>query len=777
MKIKISNSMLNLWLAALAAGVLFMEYFSSSTKNLILTGAALIICGIIFTWRRKNLTAWIICPIIFFTLGGLRFFSVNILPPDDISKFAGQTLQISGTIREEPQTKILPNGLIQVRFVVDTEKIKFRGAEEKISGGIILTYYAKDNEELPTARIGDKISTTGNLKLPTNYKNPGQVDTVTRLKANGITARMSAVKQGIEVEEVDGDFWIKFLRGVAAIRQHYRQSMTEVMSAEDAAAIFAMLFGGYAGLNPELVEDFQTTGIIHILSVSGSHMSLLAMATAWLCLLLKFPRGLTFIIGIFVIGSYAILSGLLPQVLRSAMMGVLIFFAKTLDAEAEGARLLTLIALAMLINQPLLLFDISFQLSFTATAGLMYFSEDLRKSMERLPKILSEPFAMTIAAQLASLPVVVWYFNQISLSSVLANALVMPLLQIVIIGGLLGGIIAAIVPVAGKIFFAGEALIFGAGAELNKVLAKLPFSSVQVPTLGLGAGFFYYVALILRRPIILLPIIFFVALNVFRIGGEVEVNFVDVGQGDCAVVVTPHGKCLIFDTGGVREHMFDVGGRVVVPYLKHENIREVDKIFLTHVHEDHSGGVGAIIKKFPVGEIITAGESRSEYAAAFGIAENYLPPLRAGHTGEIFSVDGVQVEILFAPEVGTGNEISNVYRVRYGDVTFLITGDLIKEIEAQILREGVDVQSTVLKVGHHGSATSSSEEFLRAVNPKCSVICVGYGNNFGHPRAEVLERLENLPTKIYRTDRDGLIKFKTDGKSLCVEKFNNQTNS
>ncbi len=764
MKPKISNAMLNVWLAAMAAGVLFMEHFHRSPKFLIGTCAALVMCGIIFTWRRKNLTAWIIFPIIFFTLGGLRFSSVDNLPPNDISKFAGQAVQISGVIREEPQVKTLPNGLRQMRFVVDVQG--------EMQGGLILTYYPKENEQLPTARIGDKISASGNLKLLHNYNNPGQIDSVTRMKANEITARLSAGKQGISIEEVDGGLWIKFLRMVAAIREHYRASMAEVMSAEDAAAIFAMLFGGYAGLNPELVEDFQTTGIVHILSVSGSHMSMLAMATAWLCLLLKFPRGVTFVIGFFVIGTYAILSGLLPQVLRSATMGVLIFFAKTLDAEAEGARLLTLTALAMLINQPLLLFDVSFQLSFTATAGLMYLSEDLRNAMERLPKFFTEPASMTIAAQLASLPVIVWYFNQVSLSSVLANVFVMPLLEIVIIGGLLGGILVAVVPVAGKIFFAGEALIFGAGAELNRVFASLPFSAVQVPTIGLWAGFFYYAALILRRAIILLPIIFLIGLSVFRFGGELEVSFVDVGQGDCAVVITSSGKCLIFDTGGVREKMFDVGGRVVVPYLKHENIREVDKIFLTHVHEDHSGGAGSVIKKFPVGEVITAGESKSEYAAVFGIAEEYLPPLRAGHAGEIFNVDGVRVEILFAPNVGTGNEISNVYRVRYGGVSFLITGDLVKEVEAQILREGVDVQSSVLKVAHHGSATSSSEEFLRAVNPKCAVICVGYGNTFGHPRAEVLERLENLPTKIYRTDRDGLIKFKTDGKNLRVETFN-----
>ena len=711
----------------------------------------------------------IIFIIIFFALGAIRFHAVDTLPPNDISKFERQSVAVTGIVREEPSTKFMSNNLYQLRLIVDVESVKIKGEDVPTSGAIILTAYNRDGN-FESMQIGDKVSAEGTVKLLTNYNNPGQIDGVTRMKSDGITARMSASKTGIEVEHVEGTLWTKFLRFVAAIREHYRASMANVMSPEDAAAIFAMLFGGYAGLNPELVEEFQTTGIVHILSVSGSHMSLLAAATAYLCLLLKFPRHLTLAVGIFVIGTYTLLSGVLPQVIRSAIMGILVFTATALEVEMLGARFLTLAALAMLIVKPLLIFDISFQLSFSATAGLMYLSEDLRKLMSRLPRWFAYPAAMTLAAQIASLPIIIWYFNQVSLSSVLANVFVMPILEFVIIGGLLGGLIALFIPLIGEIFFLWESLIFSFGAEVNRLFANLPFSSIQVPTLGIFAGLVYYLALIFRRAEILLLLIVVLILS-FRTSGELEISFVDVGQGDCAVVLTPNRKCLIFDTGGVREKVFDVGGRVVVPYLKHENIREVDTIFLTHVHEDHSGGAGAIIKKFTVREIITAGEPKAEYAAVFGISENRLDNLRAGQTGEHFKIDGVDVEIIFAPKVGTGNEISNVYKISYGDITFLITGDLIIENESEMLREGCDVSSTVLKVGHHGSKTSSSEEFLQAVNPKCAVICVGYGNNFGHPRPEVLERLENLGAKIFRTDKDGLIKFKTDGKKLSVETF------
>ena len=250
-----------------------------------------------------------------------------------------------------------------------------------------------------------------------------------------------------------------------------------------------------------------------------------------------------------------------------------------------------------------------------------------------------------------------------------------------------------------------------------------------------------------------------------------------MGQGDAALVVTPQGRALLFDTGGTREGGFDVGARVAVPYLLHHGIREVAAVFLTHAHEDHAQGCGSILQKLPVGAVYTAGEGTAAYARSMGLsdASPLLQKFHAAREGETMTVDGVKVEVLFAPpapeEGGTGNEVSNVYRVSYGRAQFLFTGDLVKEQEAKLVASGRDIRASVLKVGHHGSATSSSPAFLEAVGPRYGVFCVGFENAFGHPKPEVLRRYEEQGIGILRTDREGAIVFETDGEKLWLHTY------
>ena len=260
-------------------------------------------------------------------------------------------------------------------------------------------------------------------------------------------------------------------------------------------------------------------------------------------------------------------------------------------------------------------------------------------------------------------------------------------------------------------------------------------------------------------------------------GSRLQVHFVDVGQGDCCLVITPHGKGLLFDSGGSRDASYDIGSRVVKPYLMHYGIRELAGIFLTHCHEDHAAGAGYVVKTMPVGAVYIAAEGKNAYAASMRIAQTdpMLMHFDRAHKGDVYELDGVKVEVLYSPEQpeggGTGNEVSNVYRIRYGDISFLITGDLTKENEAEMLADGVNVKSTVLKIGHHGSKTSSSGAFLQAVFPMCGVFCVGEGNSFGHPKPEIVKRFSDMGIRTFRTDKDGAVLFQTDGKKLWVEKY------
>ena len=806
------ETFLNCLLALVAAGIFVASIYSISSTIVTVVTLTSFVAAIVLLRRESNATFIPFC-LLFFMMGVMRYQAVDNLPSNDISNFAGGDVRVTGTIREQPRVRLNADDTYSVLYTVDVESIIRSQEEVTVTGGLYINARYKNQNDIPTALIGYKISAYGNVRKPINYNNPGQLDLVMMLKSNGITASLSAGKRGVEIEYVEGSLWIKFLRMMAAVREHYRESMRQVMSNEDAAAIFAMLFGGYEGLKPELTESFVTTGIVHILSVSGSHMSLLAATTAWICNFFGWRRWIKIFVGLSVILSYCVLSGFIFPVIRSAFMGFLVFFASESDEyNRNSRRSLTLIAMFILFYSPLALFHISFQLSFLATAGLIYFAPILNKTLKKyfksrfkLKKSKALDFvimsiSITTAALIFSQPIIAWYFNQLSVSSLLSNLLVIPILEMVIIFGLLAGTIGLIFPFAAQFVFLFDSLIFGIAYELNKLIAALPASNIYFPTINFAWSGLYYAILLFiiqKRKVkekilnlcrenikiiqglcaaIVLVIAFNVGVHITK-PPEMQVHFIDVHQGDSALVITPNGHAMMFDTGGVREHAYDIGARVDVPYLHHYGVTALDYIFLSHAHEDHTAGAGSIVKMIDVGKIITAHEPKAEYAASMALSEesDKLKNLRAADEGEVFEIDGVKVEVLFSPKfsgkISTGNEISNVYRVTFGKVSFLFTGDLVKENEAVILSEKTDVKSTVLKVGHHGSNTSSSKEFVEAVNPQYAVFCVGADNTFGHPRPEVVELMEDVDAKVYRTDRDGAIIFTTDGNNIKIATF------
>ena len=766
-------------------------------------------------WARYRL-AWVIMGMTVLLVGMLRFSAVMNIDQQDIGQWVDKDITLMGELAASPVLRVDDQGKKHIKYTVQCNRLILSGQELDTHGKIIL--YARDNSydehkgllqgteaaEEQYGRSGDIIRASGRLMRLHDYQNPGRMDMVMANRSQGIHGQMSAAKYSIELMAQDKDL---MTRWAEQIRHLYKLQMDRVMPKEDSAAIFAMLFGGYGGIKPELLEAFTVTGLIHILSVSGSHITLMAGTANVIGRALGLSGGLTSVLATIIIGLYSLLAGGTTPVLRSAIMGVLTIMALTMGREKDARHLLSITALGILLIWPLSLYDISFQLSFGATAGLLYLSPSIGGLLRKYLWIyVADSLGVTLGAQLAVLPLLAWYFNVVSLSSLLANLVVAPVVEIIIVIGLLAGVLVGVVPVVGQFVFIAASLLLGIAYELSRLIAKLPGSQVYLPTFGVIVWGIYYGGLFvltlsrdrrsaywtaltglwhrivhndLERRLVYTgmaaAVIVCLLLHCLR-PNEMQVHFIDVGQGDAALVVTPHGHAFMIDTGGTRQGGYDIGSRVDVPYLLHYGIRKLDFIMLTHAHDDHAQGVGGIVDKLPVGAIMIGHEGREAYMKTFGGTHQALKrePMVVLKEGAEMTLDGVRIQVLYAPAenlIGgnTGNEFSNLIRVSYGQQSFLFTGDLAKEHEQILCKGGTALHSTVLKVGHHGSNTSSSEEFLRAVNPQWSVISVGYGNSFGHPKPEILARIHNCTnSRLLRTDKHGAIVFTTDGEQLRV---------
>lgn len=812
------KAFVNLLLAGLVGGILLADAMKLQPyQGAFFLGALLFLLAGAVLIKRGHKMAWACLWLGLILLGAGRYYLATDIEENNIIKLAGQQVKLQGKLVEPPNVTRDEKGKLHLQYVVEVEKV-WQGSKSGQAGqvmqGKLLVYGGEESlKKLPQqgknkavglddnnavestegiyGQVGDGIQLAGSIREFHDYGNPGRMNTVMSNKAKGICGRAMISKYSLVIEPKQEN---SLARLAEQVRNKYEAYMAQAMPKQDAAAIFAMLFGGYQGIRPELLEAFTVTGIVHILSVSGSHITLMAGTANIVGRFLHMSPKATAALATGVILFYSLLAGAIPPVIRSALMGILTLLALTAGRERDAQHILGLVALGLLLYSPLWLFDISFQLSFGATAGLLYLAPPLRERLrKKLPVFVADSLAVTIGAQLSVLPIIAWYFNVLSLSSLLANLVIAPIVEWIIVAGLLAGLLASLIPMAGKVVFLLASVVLGLVYELSRWVAALPGSQIYMPTFSWWGGMLYYMGLgwlVIRgskgwQAVSLLGMlaVIFCCWQMGCNNKEMQVHFIDVGQGDSALVITPHGRAFMVDTGGVREGSYDIGSRVDVPYLLHYGVQKLDYIFLTHAHDDHAGGVKGILTKIPVGAIGIGHEGAGDYLQTFGTGEigkikKLLVPLQEGSSIEL---DGVRIDMLYSPESkkvqesqlqATGNEFSNLIRVSYGEASFLFTGDLVAEQEQQVLANGTNVASTVLKVGHHGSRTSSSQEFLTAVNPGWAVISCGYNNSFGHPHKEILNRLTSCTkAEILRTDQQGAIVFRTDGKSIKVENF------
>jgi competence protein ComEC len=662
---------------------------------------------------------------------------------------------------------------LAVRHVEDA------GRRRNLAGSVDLRIFGE--ARLPDLAPGDLIQAWATLPAPRARSNPGISDDRTeRARRDGIHAQASC-KSARLVTRLERGRGPWRGRALHAARDLVRGRLdAAILPGQERALVKAMVIGDRAGLDEATLEAFRAAGTFHVLAISGAQVALLAwLLDRALALLVRQPAPRAWLSCPLVLAYAAFVGGQSP-VARAALAACVFLAGRAVDLRSDLANLLGLAALVLLAGQPSLVRDVSFQLSFGATLGLILFTARVRSRLPRLPLSLDLALAGTVAAQAAVLPIQCAVFHRLAPAALVLNLAAVPLSGLVLVSGVVTALASGVSPVLGG--WAGDGAWIAAHGLLRSadLVGALPWLDVRVPDPPAWAVGLYAVGLALvarggggARALAGLGMgAAGLALGASpRADGRLHLAVLDVGQGDALVVTSPRGRVLVVD-GGPSTAGFDAGRDVVAPYLWALGQRRVQRLVLSHAHPDHAGGLGAIARAFAVAELWEGPAPQADPSYRNLGAE--LPRSALARRSVVRGVreawDGAEVEVL-SPRARAGapwrvrNDDSVVIRLRYGRIRMLLTGDVEAAAEAALAEDG---PVAVLKVAHHGSRTSSTEAFLEPARPAVAVVSVGARNPFGHPHAETLHRLSGSGAMVIRTDRHGGVTVSTDGTRLWV---------
>jgi competence protein ComEC len=658
---------------------------------------------------------------------------------------------------------------------------------------------------------GDRIGVRARFRAPSGSLNPGGFDYATYLERQGIDA--VATVNGLEAVEVleSGHeslrwrIWNHFDRWRDTIRLSAVESL-----AQPALGIFLGIVIGERGyLDPDVRDDFMVTGTVHLLSISGSHLGLVAMIAftvmkraflwlpaSWLLRLSRriTPTRLAAAGTVFPATGYACLAGAEVATVRSLVMVLVALLAKWLGCEQRMFHALAAAALLIVLQEPQAIYDISFQLSFVsvcAVAWRLSRSSDAEEEDNRPPSRLLrarqwavEALAMSALVTVTTIPLVAFYFNQVPWLGLLTNLAAVP-----VMGGVLVpmGLFAALgAAEEGLPFTAAVQWSIDSFVSLLHGASRLPGSEWHLASPSLASVFAFYGCLAgiwltyeRRRwtswtaatGLLLLFSWWMWSPRLILDGDRFRITFLDVGQGDSAVLELSGGEVILID-GGASYERFDMGRGVVAPYLWNRGIRTIDYVIATHPQLDHVGGLSYVLRHFTVRRFWGTGDQREEpfyQRLQETLAQRGLSEYIARQHQDVVLLGDCQLEVLNPPqqprlyharsqrrEAGhTLNNRSIVTALTCGPHKILFMADVEEEVLARMSREAGLPPVDVLKVPHHGAASSLQREWLERVDPSYAVISVGRHNAYGHPASGVLQAYADRGITIYRTDRDG----------------------
>jgi competence protein ComEC len=774
-----------------------------------LTGSIdwIFILGLVFMLSffiiRNYLTVslFIVCAatVLFFT-GALTHFHANRDTIDKYAEFDDEYVKVKGFIDSEPDVREK-----KALYTIKTESVvpvdgKNAAAQESnkpqaSNGRILLTIPASTNlsDIQDTLEYGTKVEFEGYLSIPQGQRNPGGFDYRKYLAGNGISATVYLSRGNIKsYGELTGSF-IK--RTGYNVKLYILGIINRTLSGQQAALLSGMLLGYRKGFSSEEQAAFSDAGLSHIMAVSGMHVGFIVVPLVFLFGLLPVNKRISKGMVIVILFFYALITGFTPSVTRAVIMASVVLAGRILMREPDSLASISFAAIIMLIINPFVLFEAGFQLSFCAVLSIILFYKGIKSyiKIRFIPGWIIDAVSVALAAQLGIIPVIAVHFNRVSIISLFANLLVIPFVQFIIILGFAMVLLGIISQVAAAIMgYCVHALLSYVLFMVN-CAASIPYSALTVPT---PSGFFiviYYLIMLFflwyvpeHKPDLsfkkwgrlygsLAVVGILIVLLTVLTPGQLEVVFLDVGQGDSIFIRSSHGAAVLIDGGGSESNTsdYDVGKSVVLPFLLDTRAVRLDLVIATHSHNDHVQGLYTVLENLKVKTVAIPDIVRLEgFEKLLDISEREkVDTVRLKYSDTITLDRHTSLQILNPVEaLGEDmslNDSSIVVKLIYKNTSILLTGDIERNSELYLARKAETKDTDVLKVPHHGSDTSSGQEFLEHVNTAAAVISVGR-NKFGHPSNEVIERLEKLGVKVYRTDRDGAVILISDGETIRI---------
>ena len=619
-------------------------------------------------------------------------------------------------------------------------------------------------------RIGDAVNCNFEIRAPSGQRNYGGFDYAFTLKTKGIDGNIK-INKVFEVQH-SKSFYHAYCDKIVDLRIEINNFFNKNLKKDLASIIIGILIGDKSGMDGRVIEDFQNANLSHLIAVSGAHFIYVVGFLEYICKFLKNKRKsqVFLIIGIL---FFMRLTQYTPSVVRAGIMTIMAILSSVFKRKSDIYTNLAISSLVLIIKNPYSIFDIGAILSFSGVLGIAYFQDKFKliyQNYEGRFLWLLDSISITIAANIFIIPIMVYYYNTISFTFIIANLVVAPLLGVLIILGFITFIfkfkfLIVLLSFILKLFF-----------FLVKFMGKLPFSTVLV---CYGSFIFviayYFILYFLIKRKMLLALFTIVAMIIANLNflpkNKLYINFVDVGQGDCMLIRYNGMNFLIDSGGGIFAEDYDVGKNTLLPYLIDRKVYKIDYIIVSHFDADHCRAFLHVMKYIKVKNAIIAKQFKNSrmYSEFLEIANKKKINIIYVKENDHFKFKDFRIDIYnpndeaIMENVMNNNAILNM--LRFGRINILCTGDLEKIAEDAIITRYSNsniLKADILKVGHHGSITSTSDDFLKLIMPRMALIGCGKNNKFGHPNQFILNKLSAIGCKIYRTDLNGEI-------SICID--------